>query len=132
MGSYIEINDTLRITKEQGFPKELNYDKHVSVEGGYFNTKTFEGMVFEFKEKPGVRLFKIPPVRNFLVEYTKDGKWLYWGMCHILETTCNYEKQTTSGKFKIIHINTPAEMKTAFSVVDRVWDNDFFNRTENK
>lgn len=132
MGSYIEINDTLRITKEQGFPKELDYEKHISVKGGYFNAKMFEGKVFEFKEKPGVRLFKIPPVRNFLVEYTKDGKWLYWGMCHILETTCNYENQTTSGKFKIIYINTPEEMKTTFSVVDRVWENDFFNRNDNE
>lgn len=25
MGLYIEINDTLQITKEQGFPKELNW-----------------------------------------------------------------------------------------------------------
>ena len=28
MGSYIETNDTLQITSEQGFPKELNYEKH--------------------------------------------------------------------------------------------------------
>lgn len=28
MGSFIEINDTLRITKEQGFPLELDYGKH--------------------------------------------------------------------------------------------------------
>ena len=78
MGSFIEINDTLRITKEQGFPQELDYEKHISVEGGYFNAKMFEGKVFEFIEKPAVRIFNLPPVRNFLVEYTKDGKWLYW------------------------------------------------------
>lgn len=28
MGSYIETNDTLQITREQEFPKELNYEKH--------------------------------------------------------------------------------------------------------
>lgn len=28
MGSYIEINDTLQITREQGFPKELDWRKH--------------------------------------------------------------------------------------------------------
>lgn len=28
MGSYIETNDTLQITREQGFPKELDYEKH--------------------------------------------------------------------------------------------------------
>ena len=31
MGSYVEINDTLQITKEQGFPKELNWKKHLKV-----------------------------------------------------------------------------------------------------
>ena len=29
MGSFIEINDTLRITKEQGFPAELDVKKHL-------------------------------------------------------------------------------------------------------
>ena len=90
----------------------------------------FEGMVFEFKNLPRVRLFKMPPVRNFLVEYTDDGKWLYWGMVHILETTCDYVNNTTSGKFKIIYINTPEEMETAFNIIDRVWKNDFFERSE--
>ncbi len=28
MGSIIEINDTLQITKEQGFPESLDYEKH--------------------------------------------------------------------------------------------------------
>lgn len=28
MGSYIETNDTLQITREQGFPKELDYERH--------------------------------------------------------------------------------------------------------
>ena len=28
MGSYVEINDTLQITKEQGFPKELDWKQH--------------------------------------------------------------------------------------------------------
>ena len=51
MGAYIEINDTLRITKEQGFPKELDYKKHISKDGGYFNAKMFEGKIFEFSEK---------------------------------------------------------------------------------
>jgi len=35
MGSYIETNDTLQITREQGFPKELNYEKHKII---YINT----------------------------------------------------------------------------------------------
>jgi hypothetical protein len=28
MGSFIEINDTLQISIDQGFPKELDYEKH--------------------------------------------------------------------------------------------------------
>ena len=130
MGSFVELNDTLRISKEQGFPIELDYKKHISIPGGAFNASMFEGKVFEFKNKPGVRIYKLPPVRNFLVEFTEDGKWLYWGMIHILETTCDYVNNTTSGKFKIIYINTPEEMKTAFNIIDRVWKNDFFNRSE--
>ena len=31
MGSYVEINDTLQITKQQGFPKELDWKKHLKV-----------------------------------------------------------------------------------------------------
>ena len=29
MGSYIELNDTLQLTTEQGFPKELDLKKHL-------------------------------------------------------------------------------------------------------
>jgi hypothetical protein len=29
MGSFIEINDTLQISKEQGFPNELEINKHL-------------------------------------------------------------------------------------------------------
>jgi hypothetical protein len=32
MGSFIEINDTLRITKEQGFPEELDLETHSSLQ----------------------------------------------------------------------------------------------------
>ena len=46
----------------------------------------------------------MPPVRNFLVENI-DGKWLYWGLIHIIEVKHDYINKTTSGKFKIIYIN---------------------------
>jgi len=29
MGSYIEFNDTLQLTTEQGFPAELDLEKHL-------------------------------------------------------------------------------------------------------
>ena len=115
MGSYIEMNDTLQITKEQGFPEELNWRKHVK---NPYKAEQFKDKIFEFKNKPNVRNYHMPPVRNFLVENI-DGKWLYWGLAHVLEVHHDYINKTTSGKFKIIYINTPEEMKIAHSIIDR-------------
>ncbi|NUJ97432.1 hypothetical protein HGA92_01435 [Candidatus Gracilibacteria bacterium] len=122
MGSYIELNDTLQITQEQGFPKELVYEKHLEKA---FTAEDFEGKIFEFKEKPNIRVYHMPPVRNLLVQNI-NGKWLYWGLIHILEVTHNTLKKTTSGKFKIIYIYTPEEMKYAHRLVDRNKETDFF------
>ncbi len=122
MGSLIEINDTLRITKTQGFPKVLDYKKHVKKP---FKASDFRGKVFEFRNKPKVRIYQIPPVRNFLVEDI-NGKWLYWGLIHIIEVRHDNIKQTTSGKFKIIYINSPEEMKKAHELIDRNEETRFF------
>lgn len=121
MGSMIELNDTLQITTSQGFPKELDYDKHIKKP---FTAADFEGKVFEFKDKPKVRMYHLPPVRNFLV-HNIDGKWLYWGLVHVIEVKHDNVKQTTSGKFKIIYIYTPEEMKNAHKLIDRNKDTDF-------
>lgn len=115
MGSYIEMNDTLQITTEQGFPKELDINVHMK---NPYSAEDFEGKVFEFKDKPNIRNYQIPPVRNFLVENI-DGKWLYWGQIHILEVNHDYINKTTSGKFKIIYINKPEEMEIAHNLIDR-------------
>lgn len=123
MGSLIEINDTLQISKEQGFPQELDYATHLKKA---FSAKDFEGRVFEFKNKSNIRIYKAPPVRNFLVENI-NGKWLYWGLVHIIEITLDYEKKMTSGKFKIIYINTPEEMKAAHQLIDRNPETNYFN-----
>lgn len=122
MGSFIEINDTLQITREQGFPAELNYEKH---ELKPLKAEDFADQIFEFRNKPKVRLYQLPPVRNFLVE-NRDGKWLYWGLVHILEVTHDNVNQTTSGKYKIIYIYTIEEMKRAQELIDRDKGNDFF------
>ncbi|HVO86240.1 MAG TPA: hypothetical protein VMT23_00715 [Candidatus Binatia bacterium] len=114
MGSFIEINDTLRITKEQGFPAELDIEKHLQKP---FKLADFEDKVFQFKSKPSIRVYKQPPVRNFLVEDI-GGKWLYWGRCYILEITHDYVKNETSGKYKIIALNSPEEMKQSFELID--------------
>lgn len=65
MGSIVKLNDTLQITKKQGFPEELNYEKHKIHP---YKAEDFEGRVFEFKDKPQIRNYHMPPVRNFLVE----------------------------------------------------------------
>lgn len=122
MGSFIEINDTLQLTKKQGFPSELDLEKHLRKP---FKIRDFEGKVYEFKDKPSVRIYKMPPVRNFLVE-NKDGKWIYWGLVHILEVRHDYVNKMTSGKFKIIYINSPAEMKNAQRLIDIDPENDYF------
>jgi len=115
MGSFIEINDTLQISTDQGFPKELDYAQHKIKP---FTAEDFKDKIFEFKDKPKIRIYKLPPVRNFLVQNI-DGKWLYWGLVHIVEIFHDNIKQTTSGKFKIIYIYTPEEMKQAHKLIDR-------------
>jgi hypothetical protein len=114
MGSFIEINDTLQISKEQGFPNELDFEKHKVKP---FTANDFAGKIFEFQNKPNIRIYHAPPVRTFLVENI-DGKWLYWGLVHILEVRHDLENKTTSGKYKIITIYPPDKMKTAFELID--------------
>ena len=119
----IETNDTLQITKEQGFPKELDLAKHLE---NPFQAKDFKERVFEFKNKKGIRIYHTPPVRNFFVENI-GGKWVYWGLVHMLEVRHDYVNKTTSGKFKIIYINTPEEMKTMFKITDQRPELDYFS-----
>lgn len=122
MGSLIEINDTLRINKEQGFPAELDLQTHLQ---NPYMLDAVADKVFSFSSKPNIRVYKQPPVRNFLVEDV-DGKWVYWGKCHILEVHHDYVKNETSGKFKIISINSPEDMKKAFDLIDLVPENNYF------
>jgi len=112
MGSLIEINDTLRISKEQGFPKELDIKKHIKQP---INFDLVKNKTFSFKSKPKIRIYHQPPIRTFLVE-DSNGKWLYWGLCHILSVNHNYETNETSGTYKIIKLNTPEEMKQMFEL----------------
>lgn len=123
MGSYVEINDTLRITKEQGFPSELVYSIHCKKP---FELRDFFGKIYSFSNKPTIRIYKAPPVRNFLVEDI-GGKWLYWGLVHIVEITHDYVSKMTSGKFTIIHIYSPQEMKQAQHIIDTDTDTDYLS-----
>jgi hypothetical protein len=122
MGSFIELNDTLRISKAQGFPKGLDLQKHLQ---NPYKSENFVGKVFHFKAKPKIRVYQQPPVRNFLVEDVA-GKWVYWGKCHILEIHHDYTAQETSGTFKILSLNTPEMMQQAFELIDLTPENNYF------
>ena len=111
MGSFIELNDTLQLTTGQGFPKVLDLKKHLKKP---FKVSDFKDKVFEFKGKPAARIYKTPPVRNFLV-HNIGGKWLFWGHCLITEQTIHSSRdgktQTTSGKYIITQIYPPEYQK---------------------
>ena len=107
MGSYIELNDTLQITTEQGFPENiLNLEKH---QNNPIKLEDVADRIFEFHNKPNARIYHLPPCRCFLV-HNINGKWLYWGKIIMLEQTISgnsKDTQTTSGKYKIIEIYDP-------------------------
>ena len=113
MGNYIEVNDTLQITIEQGFPaKVLDLAKH---QCDPIELSDVAGQVFTFYKKPRARVFHLEPVRIFLVQYI-EGKWLFWGHAQIQEQTIsktldNNGKWTgdweTSGKYMISKLYDP-------------------------
>lgn len=108
MGSYIELNDTLQITTEQGFPEDiLNLLKHQS---NPIKLEDVSDKIFEFHNKPKARIYHLPPTRCFLVQNV-NGKWLYWGKIIMIEQTISNDSatgtQNTSGKYKIIEIYDP-------------------------
>ncbi|MBS3137676.1 hypothetical protein J4232_04540 [Candidatus Woesearchaeota archaeon] len=106
MGSAIEFNDTLQLTTEQGFPRELILAAHLKKS---LTAADFEGKVFQF-HKQNMRLYHPAPTRVFLA-HNIDGKWLHWGKVHILEQTIHAETQSTSGKFRIVQIYSLEFMK---------------------
>ena len=73
MGSHIELNDTLQITTEQGFPSDiLELNKHQS---NPIKLDLVKNQVFEFHNKKDARIYHLPPVRCFFA-HNIDGKWL--------------------------------------------------------
>jgi hypothetical protein len=122
MGSFVEINDTLQITKEQGFPQELDLTSHLQKP---FSVSGFKDKIYEFKDKNDIRIYQIAPVRVFLVENI-EGKWLYWGLIEILELKLDYLKKKTSGKFRITKLFIPDEMKQAFGLIDNRPEFNYF------
>ena len=122
MGCFYEINDTLLLTHDQGFPSNVfSYEEHVK------NPVTIDqvkDMVFHFKAKPTARLFQLDPVRVFFYENTTNDKWLAWGQVLIQSLHIEHVKHTpppagdaiqfqpgdwmTSGTFKMLEVYDPA------------------------
>lgn len=107
MGSYIEFNDTLQLTTEQGFPRELDLQQHLNRP---IRIEDIQGKMYTFHNKPGLRLFHPAPLRCFLV-HNINGKWLYWGHCHVIEQTIHATSKTTSGKFIITKLYSPGQQR---------------------
>lgn len=102
MGTQIEINDTLNLTKEQGFPGDLlSLEKHLHAP---VSASKLEGRSFEFSLKEDARIFHLDPVRVFLVENI-GGKWLFWG--HALIQRQEIRKRNSGPNWK------PGEWETA-------------------
>lgn len=118
MGSNIEVNDTLQLTREQGFPSEwLTLAAHLK---DPCTAEKLKGKTFSFN-KEDARLFHLDPVRVFLVENIA-GKWLFWG--HALIQSQHLRKRNpgpdwkagdweTSGTFIIAKIYAPEFQKLA-------------------
>lgn len=123
MGSFVEINDTLQLTAEQGFPRILDIERHSE---SPIKLADVAETVFEFHSKPGIRNFQQPPVRVFFAE-NRNGKWLYWGKVEVLTVTHDYVGQSTSGSYRITEIFSPEEMREAFRYLDERKYFDYFS-----
>lgn len=127
VGSYIELNGTLQITSEQGFPDELNIEKHLK---DPYELEGLEDKVFEFYNKPNLRVFHSSPVGVFFAQNI-DDIWLYWGLVEIQELYLDMVEKTTSGKYKIVKIFTPEEMKQAEEILHNATTKPTLSRTLN-
>ncbi len=106
MGSFVELNDTLQITKEQGFPAQiLDVKKH---QKKAISIDAVKDKIFEFHNKPGARIYHPAPNRVFLIQNIA-GKWVYWGTIVMLEQRITWDGKShkTCGKYKIIQLYDP-------------------------
>lgn len=114
MGSIIEINDTLQITADQGFPSTLlSLEKHLKEP---ITLSEVKGKVFSFAKKDRARIYQGDPVRVYLVQNI-DGKWLFWGKIYIQSQTISKkldaqgnwlaDQWETSGTFIIVDLYEP-------------------------
>jgi hypothetical protein len=114
MGNQIEVNDTLQITRQQGFPTDVfNLQQHIECP---VTLEDVRGRRFSFHGKIGARIYHLEPVRVFLVENI-DGKWLFWGHAQVQQQTISKRLDAsgiwtgewhTAGEFIISTVYEPA------------------------
>ena len=142
MGCFYEINDTLLLTREHGFPSDiLNIERH---QKNPVTLKDVEGKIFSFNNLTAARAFQLDPVRVYLFERTPNDKWLAWGKVFIQSLTIERKKGlapsdptgpisfkaedwVTSGTFRFIDIYDP-EYQKIFTLHDapKAWN--YFGR----
>ncbi|MEM7307225.1 MAG: hypothetical protein AAF682_11175 [Planctomycetota bacterium] len=88
MGSRIEINDTLKLQREAGFPERLSLGAEYP---------------FRIQER---RLYHLDPVRVLLVEEV-EGLWNFRGHALIQELTIDARSEETRGVFRVSRLYTP-------------------------
>lgn len=123
MGSTLRVNDTLQITIEQGFPDVLDIAGHLRLP---LTVTQFEGVIFDFHAKEGIRNFQQPPTTNFLVQ-NYQGTHIYWGLILMLSVTHDYVGNLTSGRYHLHTLYTPEQMKLAPDLVGLQTQLDYFS-----
>ncbi len=124
MGSIIDINDTLELTVEQGFPADVfDLERHQTKP---ITIDDVKDLVFEFHGKVNPRIFQLDPVRVFFYQNITNAagatKWLAWG--EVLVQSLTIEKNpnaphgakinesdpkqwVTSGKYRMLKVYDP-------------------------
>ena len=117
MGSLVEINDTLQLTTEQGFPADVfDRDQHVK---NPVKLADVADRIFHFNDKPNARIFQLDPVRVYFV-HNINGKWLFWGRIFIQTQTILKKladdgswkgEWVTNGSYRVIDVYDPEYQK---------------------
>lgn len=132
MGSGIEVNDTLNLSDQQGFPCDVfDLETH---KVRPITLADVRDRIFSFADKPDARIFHLDPVRVFLVQ-NLGGKWLFWGKI-LMQSQTIYKsvmsgsewrvgEWMTSGTYKIIDVFEP-EYQKLFTIRESPPGKSFF------
>lgn len=122
MGSILEINDSLQLTTEQGFPADLfDLKRHRRKP---ITLADVGNRLFSFEGKPRPRFFHLDPVRVFWF-HNIGGKWLAWGHVVIQQQTIsrNPDAKPHSGD---VNVSDADQWVTSGTYrVDQIYDPDY-------